>query len=51
MTDKESKDPNKRAYPGIYEKVIPILMGLIGLAIIILLLVILAVVTGVFPGS
>lgn len=51
MDELKDKLPKKRGYPGRYEKLIPILLAIIGLAIIILLLIILAVVIGITPGN
>jgi hypothetical protein len=51
MDNPEEKTPKKRAYPAIYEKIVPIFLGLIGVAIIILLVISFAVVAGIFPGS
>jgi hypothetical protein len=51
MNEQEEKSPNKKSYPKAYEKTIPVLLVLVGLAIIIMLLVIAAVVSGIFPGS
>jgi hypothetical protein len=51
MNEPEEKQIKGRAYPNKYEKIIPMLLGLLGFAIIILLLIILAVVAGIFPGS
>ena len=49
MPKKESALP-QRHYPRFYEKVIPIALGAIGVAIVVLLLIILAVALGLFPG-
>jgi hypothetical protein len=43
--------PPKRQYPAFYEKAVPIALGFIILAIVVLLLVILAVALGFFPGG
>ena len=40
----------KRRYPPIYEKIVPIALGLIALAIVVLLLIIVGVALGLFPG-
>jgi hypothetical protein len=42
----ENNPPPKRHYPPIYEKIIPLALGLIALAVIILLVVIVAVLAG-----
>ena len=47
----ESSPPNQRRYPRFYEKAVPLALGAIGLAILILLLAILAVALGLFPGG
>ncbi len=41
--------PRKREYPPIYEKVIPIALGILAALIVVLLLVIVAVLTGLLP--
>jgi CHASE1-domain containing sensor protein len=51
MNETEKNLPEKRSYPSWYEKIIPIMLGLVGLAIIVLLLIIFAVVSGILPGS
>jgi hypothetical protein len=51
MNVPEDNSTKKRAYPREYEKTIPIFLGAIGLAIVILLLIIFVVVTGILPGS
>ena len=51
MPGKDKNNPSQRQYPPIYERVVPIVLGLILLAIVVLLLVILAVALGLFPGS
>jgi hypothetical protein len=47
MTDKNKKQ-SKRQYPPIYEKIVPVALGLIGLAIIILLVITILVAVGAF---
>jgi len=49
MPKKDSHTPRKRQYPPLYEKVVPIALGIIVLAIIVLLLIILGVALGLFP--
>ncbi len=56
MEDHESmsKDPQqqpRRQYPPLYERIVPIALILIALAIIIVLLIIFGTVLGLFPGS
>jgi hypothetical protein len=46
----EQKLPNKRAYPAVYEKVIPILFGGLLIAVLTILVVILAVALHIVPG-
>ena len=50
--DKSSENHTtpKRRYPPFYEKLIPFALAGIGVLIIVLLLIIMAVVFGVFPG-
>jgi hypothetical protein len=46
---KHQKQPTtNRRYPEVYEKIVPIALGIIAVAIIVVLLVIVAVVTGLF---
>jgi hypothetical protein len=47
----QKKSPPQRKYPAFYEKGVPIILGFIALGIVILLIVILAVALGLFPGS
>jgi len=53
MKNNESRNPksSKKQYPQVYEKVIPIALVILGLATVFILLVIAAVVLGIFPGS
>jgi len=51
MDERKNNPSHKREYPPLYEKVIPITVGIIVFAIIILLLVIVGVVTGLLPGA
>ena len=53
MENNESRNPksSKKQYPQVYEKVIPIVLVILGLATVFILLVIAAVVLGIFPGS
>jgi hypothetical protein len=51
MPDRRDERRTRREYPGIYEKAVPIALGIVVAAIVILLLVILAVALGLFPGS
>jgi len=47
----DKKKPAQRQYPPIYEKVVPIALVLIGLAVVVILVIILAVAFGIFPAS
>jgi hypothetical protein len=51
MSDKDDRAPAKRHYPPLYEKGVPIALGIIALIIVALLLVILGVALGLFPGA
>ena len=50
MPDQEKRPPPERAYPPLYEKVIPIALVIIVLIILILLLLIVSVALGLSPG-
>ena len=49
MQKKDNRESRKREYPPLYEKVVPIALGIIVLAIVVLLLIILGVALGLFP--
>ena len=51
MADSGESGPPKREYPPIYEKMVPIALGIIAAIIVVLLLIVLAVLLGLFPGS
>ena len=51
VAQNDRKGPRKRQYPPVYEKVVPIALGIVVVAIVILLAVIASVVLGFFPGS
>jgi hypothetical protein len=53
MNNSDSNNPksSKKQYPRVYEKVIPIALVILVLATVFMLLVIAAVVLGIFPGS
>jgi hypothetical protein len=51
ISEPKHNPPPKREYPPLFEKAIPIAVGIILVAIIILLLVIAGVVTGLLPWS
>ncbi len=50
MSDRKDHRQPARSYPPVYEKVVPIALGLIGVALLLLLAIIFAVLWGVFPG-
>ena len=50
MSDQKDKPP-KRQYPPLYEKLVPIALGIILALIIVLLLIIFGAALGLFPGS
>jgi len=39
----------KREYPTIYERFVPLILGVLAMGIIVLLLIIVSVVLGIFP--
>jgi hypothetical protein len=43
--------PSKRHYPPLYEKLIPIALGIIIVAVFVLLVITVAVMAGLFPGT
>jgi hypothetical protein len=49
--DENRHAPPKRQYPPFYEKVVPIALGIIALTIVVLLLIIVCVALGLFPGA
>jgi hypothetical protein len=51
MPDRDSVQPPKKAYPPLYERILPVAMVLIGLAILVVLLIIFLVALGLIPGS
>ena len=51
MNDRDSPERPKRQYPPFYERVIPIVLGIIVLAIFVLLVIIVGVALGLFPGG
>ena len=50
MSEKAPKQKPGRQYPPLYERIVPIALALIGLAILVVLVVILGVFLGVLPG-
>lgn len=51
MADRRDQGSHRREYPPVYEKLVPIALGIIAVIIVVLLLVVLAVMLGLFPGS
>ena len=53
MRDKDDDTPTRpeRRYPPLYEKIVPIALGVIVAAIILLLIIIVGVALGLFPGG
>ena len=51
MSNDDKRTASKRRYPAFYEKVIPIALGIIVLAIVILLVIILGVALGLFSAG
>jgi len=51
MDNGEKQTSSKRHYPPIYEKLVPIALGVIVFIIILLVLVIFGVALGLLPGS
>jgi hypothetical protein len=51
MDEKDDDVSPKRQYPPLYEKVIPIALGIIVIAIVVLLVIVIGVALGLFPGA
>ena len=51
MSEENQKQQTRREYPPLYERIVPIALVLIGLAIIVILVTIIGVALGLFPGS
>ena len=51
MGNQDEHTPTRRRYPPLYEKAVPIALGVIALIVIALLLIILGVALGLFPGA
>jgi hypothetical protein len=51
VSKSENDHPPKREYPGFYERLVPIALGLIAVAILVILLVILGVALGFFSAG
>ena len=46
----DSKPPTRRSYPDVYEKLIPVALGIIVAAILVVLLIVFAVALRLVPG-
>ena len=51
MTDKQDRRSPKRRYPQIYERLVPIALGIIAVIIVVLLFITVAVALGLFPNG
>jgi hypothetical protein len=51
MNDREDRSSPRREYPSFYEKAVPIALGIIAVAVVVLLFIILAVALRLFPGA
>jgi hypothetical protein len=51
VSNSSDKPDTKREYPAVYEKIVPIALGIIGLAIVVLVIIAIIVALGFFPGS
>jgi hypothetical protein len=51
MADNDQRPSGERKYPALYEKLVPIALGVILVAIVVLLIVAIAVALGVFSGK
>lgn len=51
MDEKDNQMPPKRQYPPLYEKAVPIALGIIVMVIVVLLIIIVGVALGLFPGA
>jgi hypothetical protein len=50
VTVTDSKPPARRSYPDVYEKLIPVALGIIVAATVVVLLVVFAVALRLVPG-
>jgi hypothetical protein len=50
MTTPQGSPKSPRRYPGFWEKAVPIFLGVLALAVIILLAIIFVVAAGIFPA-
>ena len=51
MSNNDKRAAPERRYPALYEKVVPITLGIIVLAIVVLLIIILGVALGLFSAG
>ena len=49
MSQSTDKPPAKRQYPPLYEKIVPVAIGLIGIGVILMVIVATGVALGFFP--
>lgn len=49
MSQSTDKSPTKRQYPPLYEKIVPIAIGLIGIGVVLMVIVAIGVALGFFP--
>jgi hypothetical protein len=47
---KKPETAPKRQYPPVYGKLVPVMLGILGIAIIIVLFIIFGIALGLFPG-
>lgn len=50
VPDKKSDPPSRREYPATYEKIVPIALVAIGVAIMVLIIITIIVALGLTPG-
>ncbi len=51
MEDKDNQTHTKRQYPPLYERIVPVVLGVIVIAIVVLLFISVGVALGLFPGG
>jgi hypothetical protein len=51
MTQPSNRRSTERRYPGLYEKLVPVALVVIGLIVAALLVIIFGVALGLFPGA
>ena len=51
MTDNDRRPSRERKYPELYEKLVPIALGVILVAIVVLLIAAVAIALGLFSGK